>query len=874
MELLERASYLSELEGLLRRAATGEGHLVLLGGEAGVGKSTLVRHICTEVPRDTRAFTGFCDPFSTPRPLGPLIDIANTLNGNLEHLVVTAAPRHVLFSAFLFELEREPTPTLVVFEDVHWADEASLDLLRYLGRRIGATHGLVIATYRDDEVGPTHPLQLVLGDLATATAVRRLTLPPLSVNAVRMLAAGSDLDPVALHRQTGGNPFFVTEVLAAGAPGIPATVRDAVLARTARLSTCGRATLEAAAVIGSPIEPWLLTAVVDSATVATEECIASGMLRSAGDALNFRHELAREAVLEATAPTRRLELHALVLAELRSSPAPDPAQLAHHAEEAGDREAVLAYAPVAAERAASLRANREAKAQYARALRFADGLPQERLGELLEAYSYECYVTDHLGEAIDACLAALNVWRCVGDRLKEGDTQRRLTRLFNFAGRNVEAEEAAHAALAVLEELSPGPELAMAYSNVSLLHMLAWDSLEAIAWGEKAIALAERFGVTEALVHALLNVGLAGLIDDIDDERARETCERGLRLARENNLIEHAARAYASLAGSYAEAYQFDRANAYFTAGIAYCTEYDLDHMRPYLLAWRAMAQAFQGHWAEASETALSVVRQSAMPRVSRIVALVALGRVRTRQGEATANDVLDEALALAMETGELRRLGPVRLARAEAAWLAGDPGRVVAEATDLFDLVVRRNHPRLASELAFWLWRVGALSSAPPRAFEPFALQIAGNWSGAAAHWRALGCPYEVAWALADGCDESSLRCAHAEFVRLGAAPAAGIVAGRLHEMGTLRIPRGPRPATRGNPAHLTSREMEILALIGEGYSNVEIAERIYLSRRTVGHHVSSILRKLRVQTRTEAVRAAARLGIAGQNRALTTPK
>jgi DNA-binding CsgD family transcriptional regulator len=315
------------------------------------------------------------------------------------------------------------------------------------------------------------------------------------------------------------------------------------------------------------------------------------------------------------------------------------------------------------------------------------------------------------------------------------------------------------------------------------------------------------------------------------------------------------------------EAYQFDRAKAYFTEGIAYCAEHDLDYMRPFLLAWRAMALAYQGHWSEASEMALAVARQETMPRVSRIVALVALGRVRARRGDPEAQSTLDEALALAMQSGELRRLGPVRLARAEAAWLAGESDQVVAEAADLFALVLRRNHPTLAGELAFWLWRTGALESAPPRALEPISLQMAGNWSQAATRWRALGCPYEAAWALADSGDESSLRCAHAEFVRLGAVPAAGLVAQRLREIGARRIPRGPRPTTRTNPALLTRRQMEVLALIAEDLSNAEIAERLYLSPRTVAHHVSAVMAKLGVHSRGEAVREAAHFGIAGQN-------
>ena len=393
--------------------------------------------------------------------------------------------RGAVFRALLADLHRRTQPTVILFEDVHWADEATLDLLRFLGRRLATTPTLLIATYRDDEVGAHHPLRVTLGDLATAASVRRMSLPPLSEAAVRTLAAGTGLDTVALYRQTGGNPFYVTEALAAGESGIPPTVRDAVLARAARLSPAGRDTLEAAAVIGARVEPWLLAAITGPAAEPVDECLAVGMLVVRGGRFAFRHELARDAVLAGLAPHRSTLLHARVLAALRAADdqAADMARLAHHAEAAGDCESAILYAVAAAERAASLGAHREAAAQYARALRCRDDLPAARRAALLEARAYACYLTEQHEEAIADRHAALAIWRDAGDTLKIGENLRWLSRLSWYVGRNTEAEAFACEALATLETMPPGPQLAMAYSNLSQLRMLADDRDEAIRLG-------------------------------------------------------------------------------------------------------------------------------------------------------------------------------------------------------------------------------------------------------------------------------------------------------------------------------------------------------------------------------------------------------
>ncbi len=416
MQLLEREPLLTQLEEHLRQAAAGHGRVVLVGGEAGVGKTALVDEFCRRVAGAATALRASCDALSTPGPLGPVRDLAPALGLQIEPHALDGDTRDALFRSVLAAFGTRSGTTLMVGEDAHWADGASLELLRFLGRRIGGLRALFVVTYRDDEIGPNHPLRLVLGDLATAPAVHRIGVPPLSEEAVQRMAAGSGRDAAALHRLTGGNPFFLTEVLAAEDETVPASVGDAILARAARLSPEARAVLDLAAVIGSTFEPELLLAVAGPVLDEVDECIARGLLRATGDGLAFRHELTREAILAAIAPHRRRLLHARVLAALRKAPESerDLARLAHYAEAAGDREAVLEFAIAAAEQAAALHAHREAAAQYARALRFADRLPAAERARLLEGRSVACYLSDQGEEAIAARQAALDIWRTSG----------------------------------------------------------------------------------------------------------------------------------------------------------------------------------------------------------------------------------------------------------------------------------------------------------------------------------------------------------------------------------------------------------------------------------------------------------------------------
>jgi predicted ATPase len=256
--LLERASHLATLtEQLSAVVRHARGRLVFIAGEAGVGKTALTRFFCDQQADSARVLSGACDALFTPRPLGPILDVAPIIGGELEALVERGSRPYEIATALMRALRPGP-PTILLVEDVHWADEATLDVLRLAARRIDTIPALVLVSYRDDELNRLHPLRVLLGELPTGEPVTRLRLGPLSPAAVATLAQPFGVDAEDLYRKTAGNPFFVIEALSAGDVSIPPTVRDAVLARAARLRPEALLLLEAVAVVPPQAEPWVL----------------------------------------------------------------------------------------------------------------------------------------------------------------------------------------------------------------------------------------------------------------------------------------------------------------------------------------------------------------------------------------------------------------------------------------------------------------------------------------------------------------------------------------------------------------------------------------------------------------------------------------
>jgi DNA-binding CsgD family transcriptional regulator/tetratricopeptide (TPR) repeat protein len=641
-------------------------------------------------------------------------------------------------------------------------------------------------------------------------------------------------------------------------------VRDAVLARFATLSPRARRLLEGAALVPARVELWLLDAAFGEVADRIDECVTAGVLEVASDtvvdAFAFRHELARLAVESTVPPRRRRELHATILRALEASRVGvvDSSRLAHHAEEAGDTAAVLRHGRAAAERGSTTGAHREAAAQYARVLSHASGVAAAERADLLAAYALEAQASGSYEESIAALNDAIELRHSLGDRLRAGDHLARLTMPYITLGRNAEAEAASRAAIEILETLPASPELATAYGFQAYTQMIKRDNDDAVSWGQKAVTLARRFDQPETLALGLNMMGTAFVMAG-EITRGVALLEQSLDIAKTQALEHRIANAHWMLGSGLAEMYELERGERSLRDHIAFADEHDLD--AAYTRAWLAVVLVYRGRWAEGASLAGEVLAGHAAA-VTRITANVALGRVRARRGDPGIDDVLDEALALARPGGHLQRLGHVHAARAEAAWLSGDRERTIAEAWTVYPLSLQKRHLWFAGELAYWQWKADRLDRVPEWIAEPYRLQIEGSPVAAAERWRERGCPYEAARALAESAVASDVVAALSEFERLGAMPSAKLARERLRALGA-RVPRGPRPTTRANPAELTSRELEVLRLIAGGLRNAEVAERLVLSRRTVDHHVSAILRKLSAKTRGEAAAAAAKLGL-----------
>jgi DNA-binding CsgD family transcriptional regulator/tetratricopeptide (TPR) repeat protein len=857
MELLEREQQFSELRRFLTESSAGSGRVVFVGGEAGAGKSALTEDFTRRFAREIPSYWGHTDALDTSQALAPVYELAASLSLGTPASSILPS-RDELFSRIFARLAPPNPACMVIFEDLHWADEATLDFVRFLGRRIQRTRSLLIVTYRDDELQPTHPLRRVLGEL-TGQHASRLLLKPLSLEAVGRMTQGTSRNAQQVYDITGGNPFFVREVLSAPADAVPETVRDAIAARMNQCSAAARELAEVVAMVPGKAEFWLLNELLGDCGEAADESVARGLLQHHGSALGYRHELGRRAIEAATPRAQVQSLNQRILSALIGHKA-DASRLMHHAFHAQDIDAVLALAPQAAAEAARLGAHRQAASHLSIALRNADRLDGAQRAWLYEMHATECDITLDIPAAIDSASKALTLRSDLKDVRAQARVLLLLAHQYWKSGCQSEADGHVDRAIELLEPLQAGRDLALAYSTRSQLAMTSDRIQLAINEGRLALKLAERIGDQATRSHALNNIGSALLL--AGDPSGLALLELSLDVALNYNLHDHAGRAYSSLVSIGVRNQNSELVNRYIAQGVVYCEDHEVQDCLSTLRGYLAYFALIGGEWEKAAQGAAEVLNHH-MPAVAqRLPALIVLACVRARRGDPGVDELLDEAARLAAGTGEFQRIGSVACARAEVAWYRGDRKRIVEEVEIGLRSIRLHNDRWLRGELMFWRHLAEPHSVIPSGLAEPYVAMMEGDWSKAAAQWLQVGDPYKQALALSFG-PEEALRQSLDILEPLGAGPLAAMVRLRLRELGVRGIPRGPRASTRKNPGGLTSREVQVLKLLVHGHTNGELAQRLHLSPKTVDHHVSSVLQKLEVRSRTEAVAAAFGLGI-----------
>jgi DNA-binding CsgD family transcriptional regulator/tetratricopeptide (TPR) repeat protein len=856
MSLLEREHQLRRLEAALDQARQGRGTTVLVSGEAGIGKTSLLAAFTAGAGATTRLLAGACEDLLTPRPLGPFRDMARDAGGLAP---LAGDDRDAFLDALLAEMRFRQRPAVVVVEDAHWADAASLDIIRYLARRIDRLPALLVVSYRDEELDDDHPFRRMVGALA-GPSVLRIELEGLSDAAVAELAVAAGLDPGPVVAAVGGNPFYLTEILAAPGAAVPPSVRHATQARFASLPVACRASLERLAVVPGGAETWLARSLVEDSS-ALEPAERRGMLVAGQGRVRFRHELARRAVELSLPSTRRMDHHRRVLAALAVAGA-EPSRLVHHAVAAGDEQATARYAAAAARDAAGSSAHREAAAFARLALEHQAPFDRLEVARLHGLAALALYARNQFGEAAGHADRAVAIWDETGSApLELGEALLVSARMSTLTADPATARAKALRALDILETLEPSRALALCYSTLGAQDCLQARFEVAVGWLKRALDLAERLGSRDVVSHALGYRGLARA--SLGDDGGLEDLEAAVAEADRLGHGDYLTVAAHNLAVILFRTGRVREAKAYLDLGERAAREHALATALFRIEAQQCHVLLLQGSWDEAERRLRRLLERTEDPGANLVNPLAFLGRILARRGDPEAAPLIDRSWRLAAATGEDQKMAIAAGARIELAWLSGDDAAVRRIGAELLELAVRAQHRYLRAEILRYLRRVGEPVEPFDGCLAPFAAGIEGDWAAAAEGWARIGNPYHQALELTEAPDLAVALRGLGMLDRLGAVATASLVRRRLRRGGTRGIPRGPRAATRANPGHLTDRQLQVLALLAEGATNAEIAARLYLSRRTVDNHVAALLARLGVRSRHDALEAATGMGL-----------
>lgn len=846
--LVERETQIDALASAVHES-THSGRVVLISGEAGFGKTSLVAAVSEGLDHRFTVLRSACEPVGIPAPFAPLFDFLDALPDELRADIRSGERRPAVYAGMLDLIKNEHV--VLVLEDMHWADEATMGLTRYLGRRIEATNSTLIVTYRSEEVGPTHPLRLVIADLGRGAT--RIDLIPLTLAGVEEMTRGVDMNAREVHEVTMGNPFFVEEIIRHPDHVLPPTIENAILANTAQLPDEALDILYLAAVSPDGIDVELVTKSSDRAEDLLDMAVQRMLLLVSNGRVSCRHDLIRETLLRAIPPAHLRRLHAGLLdaLETRASRTVDTGRLAYHSLGAGDAEKSVRYSLQAAEEAARIGTHRQAAFHYSNALEHTSAMSVETLDTTLLEAAKEHSVINDFERASE--LAA----RRIGLTDDEVARARARAWLAFFRSREndlLSCRQESSAAIEILEAEPASEELALALAIAGWASFSEGNREDAISYGDEAVAVARAVGALHVEVHATTTAGTAKAL--MNDPSGLPQVEEAARIGAENELGEFATRALNTLANLPLWQCRFREAREKLDTLIEYTRSHELDAWYIAATATRALINVALAEWDDA-DLDLEVVFGQPTCRQTEIEILVAAAKLRARRGDPGAVELINEALIGTERFLDYESLVIVCALAMEAAWIGLLPMDV---ALSRYEALLRA--PALAfdssgrGQLAYWAKRLGL---DPPEGRIPGASGL--EWGGSAAEatrwWDERGFVVEAA--------VTSAMIPHqdltASFSTLAGLGADGVMRGLQRELqrrGVKHIPRGERPTTRENPAGLTNRQEEVLGLMAVGMSNADIARELFISEKTASHHVSAVLAKLHVTSRLQAVAVA----------------
>lgn len=864
MELIERDDFLSLLHsGFKKIDSEQEGHCFFIMGEPGIGKTSLVKVFLNQVEEESIQYVGACDSLFTPRPLAPLYDLALQIKADWAESIDSISSGTKLFTKFVNELTNKDRPVVVVFEDIHWADEATLDFVKFFGRRISRMKCMFILTCRDNEESRQHSLRKVFADLPPDTFTR-IQLTPLSRQAVYKLADKKGYDAEEVYHISEGNPFYVNEILASYSPGVPDNIKDAILSVYDRQEEGTKNAWQIFSIIPEGLEINRFAIIKASWDEAMDHCFALKIIVIKNDKIIFKHELYRRTIESSLSPFKRIALNKKLLDLLLPSfeEAGEIERILHYAKNANDNKLVVKYAPLAAKKAASVGAHIESAKLYLTAIEFSDRADMDQLVEFYEAYAYECYLTNQIKDAIIYQGKALKIWQKENKIEKIGNSFRFLSRLWWYEGNHNNAMSFGKQAVEILDNQPSSKARAMAYSNMSHLKMTSNLPDECVFWGEKAISIAKELNDEETIAYNLNCMGTSLMVQESSVQKGLELLQESLVIAIKNSYHERIAYAYSEMGSNGVTIKDYPFAKKMLEEGINYCEENGIYTLKLYMLNWKARALLETGNWNEANQISEMLIKNEYLLPIMKIGALAVTATIMIRRGETNVLPLLLEAKTKALKTMELLRIVPVFLVLLEYEWITG---KVFIE-SEILDQTIndftRFENFSKKSRFYFWL-----------RKARKGYLQAKGKYNGydvsnttiakeEAILWGKLGCSYEQAIVLSEGNDDDK-RKALSILQQLGAHAIYEKIKMEMRASGIKKIPRGLRESTRTNPAQLTNRELDILQLLQKAVQNKEIAGNLFISPKTVDHHISSILFKLDVNSRSKAVNEAIRLGI-----------